>query len=60
MLYQAGFRHPNAQAIYLGLQTSGAFLLPLPFMFLNIWRGQSVAVSLLLGCLLAGTGYFLP
>ncbi len=60
MLYQAGFRHPNAQAIYLGLRTSGAFLLPLPFMFLNIWRGQSVAVSLLLGCLLAGTGYFLP
>jgi tight adherence protein C len=29
-------------------------------MFLNIWRGQTAAVSLMLGCLLAGAGYFLP
>jgi len=59
-LYQAGFRHPNAPAIYFGLRTLCAFLLPLPFMFLNIWRGQTAALSLMLGCLLAGTGYFLP
>jgi tight adherence protein C len=59
-LYQAGFHHPNAPAIYFGLRTLCAFLLPLPFMFLNIWRGQTAAVSLMLGCLLAGAGYFLP
>lgn len=59
-LYQAGFRHPNAPAIYFGLRTLCAFLLPLPFMFLNIWRGQTAALSLMLGCLLAGAGYFLP
>ena len=59
-LYQAGFRHPNAPAIYFGLRTLCAFLLPLPFMFLNIWRGQTAALSLMLGCLLAGGGYFLP
>ena len=59
-LYQAGFRHPNAPAIYFGLRTLCAFLLPLPFMFLNIWRGQAAGVSLMLGCFLAGAGYFLP
>ncbi len=59
-LYQAGFRHPNAPAIYFGLRTLCAFRLPLPFRFLNIWRGQTAAVSLMLGCLLAGAGYFLP
>ena len=59
-LYQAGFHHPNAPAIYFGLRTLCAFLLPLPFMFLNIWRGQTAALSLMLGCLLAGGGYFLP
>ena len=60
MLYQAGFRHPNAPAIYFGLRTLCAFLLPLPFMFLNIWRREAAAVSLMLACLLAGAGYFLP
>ena len=59
-LIQAGFRHPNAPAIYFGLRTLCAFLLPLPFMFLNIWRGHTAAASLMLGCLLAGAGYFLP
>ncbi len=59
-LYQAGFRHPNAPAIYFGLRTLCTFLLPLPFMFLNIWRGRGAIISLMLGCLLAGTGYYLP
>jgi tight adherence protein C len=59
-LYQAGFHHPNAPAIYFGLRTLCTFLLPLPFMFLNIWRGQAIGLSLMVGCLLAGAGYFLP
>ena len=59
-LYQAGFRHPNAPAIYFGLRTLCTFLLPLPFMFLNIWRERPASISLMLGCLLAGTGYYLP
>jgi tight adherence protein C len=29
-------------------------------MFLNIWRGRGAIISLMLGCLLAGTGYYLP
>ena len=59
-LFQAGFRHPNAPAIYFGLRTLSAFLLPLPFMFLNIWRGKSASSILLLAFLLAAAGYFLP
>jgi len=59
-LYQAGFRHPQASAIYFGLRTICAFLLPLPFLFLNIWQGKSASFSLMLAFLLAATGYFLP
>jgi tight adherence protein C len=59
-LYQAGFRHPNAPAIYFGLRTLCTFLLPLPFMFFNVWRERPASISLMLGCLLAGTGYYLP
>ncbi len=59
-LYQAGFRHPNAPAIYFGLWTICAFILPLPFMFLNIWKGQTPTITLMLAIVLVGTGYFLP
>lgn len=59
-LYQAGFRHPNAPAIYFGLRTLSAFLLPLPFMFLNIWQGKSASAILLVAFLLAGGGYYVP
>jgi tight adherence protein C len=59
-LYQAGFRHPNAPAIYFGLRTLCAFLLPIPFMFLNIWRGKSASAIVILAFFLAAAGYFLP
>ena len=59
-LFQAGFRNPNAPAIYFGLRTLSAFLLPLPFMFLGIWQGKSASFSLMLAFMLAATGYFLP
>jgi tight adherence protein C len=59
-LFQAGFRHPNAPAIYFGLRTLCAFLLPLPFMFLNIWQGKSALTIIMFAFLLAGAGYFLP
>jgi tight adherence protein C len=59
-LFQAGFRHPNAPAIYFGLRTLCAFLLPLPFMFLNIWQGKSAFTILMFAFLLAAAGYFLP
>jgi len=59
-LYQAGFRHPNAPAIYFGLRTLCAFLLPLPFMFLNIWRGKSASAIVMFAFMLAAAGYFLP
>ena len=59
-LYQAGFRHPNAPAIYFGLRTLCAFLLPLPFMFLNIWRGKSAFAIVMFAFMLAAAGYFLP
>lgn len=59
-LYQAGFRNPNAPAIYFGLRTLTAFLLPLPFMFLNIWHGKSASFSLMIAFSLVAIGYFLP
>jgi tight adherence protein C len=59
-LFQAGFRHPNAPAIYFGLRTLCAFLLPLPFMFLNIWQGKSAFTIVMFAFLLAAAGYFLP
>ena len=59
-LFQAGFRHPNAPAIYFGLRTLCAFLLPLPFMFLNIWQGKSALTIIGFAFLLAAAGYFLP
>jgi tight adherence protein C len=59
-LFQAGFRHPNAPSIYFGLRTICAFLLPLPFMFLNIWRGKSAFTIVMFAFLLAAAGYFLP
>jgi tight adherence protein C len=59
-LFQAGFRHFNAPAIYFGLRTLCAFLLPLPFMFLNIWQGKSAFAIVMFAFLLAAAGYFLP
>jgi tight adherence protein C len=59
-LFQAGFRHPNASAVYFGLRTLCAFVLPLPFIFLNIWRGKSASSCLMIAFLIAATGYFLP
>lgn len=59
-LYQAGFRQANAPAIYFGLRTLCAFVLPLPFMFLNLWSGKSTSFNLMISFMLVGTGYFLP
>jgi tight adherence protein C len=59
-LYQAGFRHPNASAMYFGLRMLCAFLLPLPFMFLNIWQGKAASATLMMAFMLVATGYFLP
>lgn len=59
-LYRGGFRHPNAPAIYFGLRALGAFLLPLPFMFLNIWKGRSTSFNLLISFMLVAAGYYLP
>ncbi len=59
-LIQAGYRHPNAPAIYFGLRALAAFTLPLPYLLYPLLRGKTSVVTLVVAFLLALAGYFLP
>lgn len=59
-LIQAGFRHPNAPAIYFGLRALAAFTLPLAYMAWPILQGKTRPINLFVAILMAGAGYFLP
>ncbi len=60
ILIQAGYRHPNAPAIYFGLRALAAFTLPLPYLLYPLLRGKTSVVILVVAFLLALAGYFLP
>jgi tight adherence protein C len=60
ILIQAGYRHPNAPAIYFGLRALAAFTLPLPYLLYPLLRGKTSVVTLVVAFLLALAGYFLP
>jgi tight adherence protein C len=59
-LIQAGYRHPNAPAIYFGLRALAAFTLPLPYLMLPLLKGKTSVLTLVVAFLLALAGYFLP
>jgi tight adherence protein C len=59
-LTQAGYRHPNAPAIYFGLRALAAFTLPLPYLLYPLLRGKTSVVTLVVAFMLALAGYFLP
>lgn len=59
-LLQAGFRHPKGPSIYYGLQALGAFILPLPYLLINVMNGTMTSGSLAITLVLAGGGFYLP
>ncbi len=59
-LIQAGYRHPNAPAIYFGLRALAAFTLPLPYLLFPLWGGKTSVMTLAVAFLMALAGYFLP
>lgn len=59
-LIQAGYRHPNAPAIYFGLWAVTALLLPLLYATVVFMQGRLTSKHLLLTFILFGSGYFLP
>jgi tight adherence protein C len=59
-LVRAGYRHPNAPAIYFGLRALGAIILPMPYMLLPMLKGGTTAMNLVVAFMLSAAGYFLP
>jgi tight adherence protein C len=59
-LIRAGFRHPKAPAIYLGLRLATAFILTMPYILFLVIRGAINPLTLLFGFALAIFGFFLP
>lgn len=59
-LIQAGYRHPKAPAVYLGLRVVAAFTFPLPLLLFYIMRGKLGLPSLFMALCLSIIGFHLP
>ncbi|MBW1916522.1 MAG: type II secretion system F family protein [Deltaproteobacteria bacterium] len=59
-LINAGYRHPNAPAIYFGLRVLTALLLPFPFLAYCVIQGKITTINLIIAFWFAGMGFFLP
>jgi len=59
-LIQAGYRHPQALAVFYGIKAVFALLLPLPFLTLYVIQGKLNPGTLALSFALAGMGFLLP
>jgi len=58
-LIKAGYRHPRAPAIYLGLRIVAAFAFSFPFLIYKVIRGPLNLFSLAAAFFLALFGFFL-
>ena len=58
-LIKAGYRHPQAPAIYLGLRTIAAFAFAFPFLLFCVIRGKLNLLTLAIAFVLAIIGFFL-
>ena len=58
-LIKAGYRHPQAPAVYLGLRIIAAFVIAFPFLLYNIIRGTLSPLTLAAAFALAIFGFFL-
>jgi tight adherence protein C len=58
-LIKAGYRHPQAPAVYLGLRIIAAFAFALPFLLYMIIRGALSSLTLVAAFALAMFGFFL-
>jgi tight adherence protein C len=59
-LLKAGYRHPQAPAVYLGLRIIAAFAFALPFLLIMVIRGQLGLATLVMAFGLVVIGFFLP
>jgi tight adherence protein C len=59
-LIQAGYRHPQAPAIYLGLRIVTGFVLTLPLILFLLVKGGITPLTLLMPFGMAVFGFFLP
>lgn len=59
-LIQAGFRYPNAVAVFFGLKILGALLLPLLYLAYVAWVKKITTVNLGIALAAAALGYYLP
>jgi tight adherence protein C len=59
-LIRAGYRHPQAPAIYVGLRMVTAFALTLPLILVLLAKGALNPLTFVMAFALAGFGFFLP
>ena len=59
-LIQAGYRHPKAPAVYLGLRVVTALALSFPLLLFFIIRGQLAPFSLIIAFALSILGFYIP
>ncbi len=59
-MIQAGFRHPQAPAVYFGLKLISAFLLPIPLLVYYVLKGNVSPLYLLFAFSVSMLGFILP
>ncbi len=59
-LIYAGFRRAAAPAVYFGIRSLVAVLLPIPYLLVMVSQGKVNFVTLAVSLALAGAGYYLP
>ena len=59
-LILAGYRHPQAPAVYMGLRVVTAFVLTLPLLLLFVVRGTLAPINLIMAFSLSVAGFHLP
>lgn len=59
-LIQAGFRHPNALAMFYGLKALSTLLIPAVYFAVMMFNQKVTTFNLGLTLLLGGVGYYLP
>ncbi len=59
-LIQAGYRHPQALAVFYGLKAVLALILPLPVLMVLVIKGRLTLPSLVVAFALAGLGFLVP
>jgi tight adherence protein C len=59
-LITAGYRHPQATAVYFGLKLICAFLLPVPFLVYLVIKGQLTPVFIIFAFSLSLMGFIVP